>query len=466
MSTVPQVSEAMQRVLNEYPRQIERETGFVQRSTARLDGVTFTRGLVLGWMANAEASYSQLRSGIATLGVHVTNQALEQRFGPASVRLLKGVLGEGIKQVINYDEGDVPELFSRFNGVYFQDGSIVTLPASLKDEYPGCGGKTPEAGVSSMRLEVRWDLSSGGMSGPWITAGREAEHEGVAREEHLPEGSLFVGDSKYFTLKGMRTRSKAGGFWLVPAKADLHFFDPQGVKTDLVTYLKKHDEKPVIDIPIQAGLSERLPSRLIAVRQRTLKGRMKERYVLYQSAGSKGIQTSGPKGNKSAHKPAKSREKTKRTSKSRLQIGEWIILLTNVPADQLSPLEALVILRCRWQMELLWKLWKQEGKIDAWQSANPARIETEISAKILGLLIEHWMTILGCWHDPRRSLRKAQQVTQLATSALGFALIGEISLSRVITLITGAMSKGCLINSRSKKPNTYQLVRDPKLIRS
>ena len=75
MSTVSQVSEAMQWVLNEYPHSIEKKTGFVQRSTAMLDGVTFVRGLVLGWMAQPEASYSQLRSCIATLGVDITSQA-------------------------------------------------------------------------------------------------------------------------------------------------------------------------------------------------------------------------------------------------------------------------------------------------------------------------------------------------------------------------------------------------------
>jgi len=42
MSTVSQVSEAMQWVLNEYPHSIEKKTGFVQRSTAMLDGVTNT----------------------------------------------------------------------------------------------------------------------------------------------------------------------------------------------------------------------------------------------------------------------------------------------------------------------------------------------------------------------------------------------------------------------------------------
>jgi hypothetical protein len=44
MSTISQVSEVLQWVLNEYPRMIERKTGFVQRSSAKLDGVTFVRG--------------------------------------------------------------------------------------------------------------------------------------------------------------------------------------------------------------------------------------------------------------------------------------------------------------------------------------------------------------------------------------------------------------------------------------
>lgn len=466
MSTVPQVSEAMQWVLNEFPRLVERKTGFVQRSTAQLDGVTFVRGLVLGWIAEPDASYSQLCSAIALLGVDVTCQALEQRFGPGSVKLFKEVLNEAIKQVINY-EGMVPELFARFNGIYSQDGSIVTLPASMTEQYPGCGGKSPEAGVSSLRLEVRWDLSRGGMSGPWINAGREAEHQGAAREEHLPEGSLFIGDGNYFTLASMRARGEAGGLWLVPAKATLHFYDEQGINTDLVSYLKKHEKDGVVDVWIQAGLSDRLSCRLIAVHLNRAQRRIKTWYTVYQPASRKGVQTCGPKkGKKEEKKRKKSRQKTKKTSKTRLRLADWMILLTNVPADKLSADEALVVMRCRWQIELLWKLWKQYGKIDTWRSAKPARIETEIYAKILGLLIQHWMTVLGCWSDPQRSLRKAQQVSQLGISALGFALIGEMSLSRVIQLITGAMSKGCRIDSRRKKPNTYQLVRDPKLIRS
>ena len=466
MSTVPQVSEAMQWVLNDYPRLIERETNFVQRSTAKLNGATFVSGLVLTWMAAPDASYSQLRNSIATMGVNVKAQAVEQRFGPESVKLFQEVFKEAVKQVI-CAQASVPELFARFNGVYNQDSSVVPLPAFMAKSYPGCGGKGPEAGVSSMRIEVRWDLSQGGMSGPWITSGREAEHQGAAREEHLPAGSLFCGDGNYFTLKSMRRRGEADTFWLTPAKANLNFYDAQGVRRDLVSYLQSHEGMQVIDTQIQAGLSDRLPCRLIAVHLNREQRRMKTSETVYLPASSKGIQVCGPKkGKKGEKKKKKSRKKTTKISKSRQQVSDWIFLLTNVPVEKLSAEEALVLMRCRWQIELLWKLWKQHGKIDTWRSEKPERVETEIYAKLLGLLIEHWITLLGCWEDPTRSLRKAQQMTQWNASALAFALIGEMSLSRTIQRITEAMSNGCRINPRRKKPNTYQLVRDPKLINS
>jgi hypothetical protein len=69
-------------------------------------------------------------------------------------------------------------------------------------------------------------------------------------------------------------------------------------------------------------------------------------------------------------------------------------------------------LRCRRQIELLWKLWKQHGKLDTWRSYKPERILTELYAKLLGLLMTHWQVLLGCWQAPNRSMLKAKQVVQ------------------------------------------------------
>jgi hypothetical protein len=76
------------------------------------------------------------------------------------------------------------------------------------------------------------------------------------------------------------------------------------------------------------------------------------------------------------------------------ELADWSILLTDAPPHLLSLQEALVLLRERWQMEVLYKLWKQYGRGDEWQTANRWRILCELYAKLIGLLLQHWLIIL------------------------------------------------------------------------
>ena len=97
-------------------------------------------------MQKPDARYSRLRHTAAGLGVHVSNQALEQRFGPASSRLMRALLEEAVQHIIS-SEARVPELLGRFNGVYLQDGTVLSLPAPLADQWPGSGGKGEQAAL-------------------------------------------------------------------------------------------------------------------------------------------------------------------------------------------------------------------------------------------------------------------------------------------------------------------------------
>src|SRR5712692_1984981 len=264
MSSISQVSDALKRVLTTRAKELERETGFVQRSTAQLDGSIFAQTTVCGWMDNAEASYPQLRHVAASLGVAVSTQAVEQRFGVESAALLREVLQEAVGEVL-CSETSAPELLRRFNGVYVQDGTIISLPPELGDEWRGCGGSTPEAGQSSMRVQVRLDLAQGGMQGPWLQEGRAAERSGEAHEAPLPEGCLYNVDAGYFTLGEMRVHGKAGRYWLTTAKAGTRLFDERGQSWDLVSFLRAHKGEE-IDVQVYLGKHERLPVRLIARR--------------------------------------------------------------------------------------------------------------------------------------------------------------------------------------------------------
>jgi len=126
MSSIAQVSETMQMILSSRAKALERASGFVERSSAHLDGPIFSQTTVLTWMHSAEASYTQLRHTAASLGVQVSNQAIEQRFSAASARLLRALLDEAVGQVIS-SEASAPEVLARFNGVYVQDGTVISL---------------------------------------------------------------------------------------------------------------------------------------------------------------------------------------------------------------------------------------------------------------------------------------------------------------------------------------------------
>ncbi len=109
---------------------------------------------------------------------------------------------------------------------------------------------------------------------------------------------------------------------------------------------------------------------------------------------------------------ATARDQGRAVSADRLALCAWTVLLTNVPPDRLTLREALALARARWQIELLFKLWKSHLRVDEWRSANPWRVLTEVYAKLLAAIVQHWLVLVGCWHHPDRSLVKAARAIQ------------------------------------------------------
>src|SRR5258705_11723213 len=153
MDSITHVSDLMQRFFVERPKELERTSGFVQRSTAQLDGPTFVQMCVLGWMNNGSASYSQLNHVVASLDIHVRNQAIEERFGQAGSSLLRQLLEEATGQLLQGQAVETP-LFEHFaGGVFLQDGTVISLPSELKKSWQGCGGSS--GSESALRIQAR-----------------------------------------------------------------------------------------------------------------------------------------------------------------------------------------------------------------------------------------------------------------------------------------------------------------------
>src|SRR5947209_3040862 len=221
---------------------------------------------VLGWMNNASASYSQLNHVVASLNLHVRNQAIEERFGPASSKLVRHLLEEATGQLLQGQAVETP-LFEPFaGGVFLQDGSVVSLPNELSTSWRGSGGRSG-AGESVVRIQARWEMRGGGLHGLWMQDARSSERQGPAIDSPYPEHSLRIVDTAYLSYADMRAASQSQRFWITGTKADMLFADRQGRMWNLTEWLRSLPQsKQVVDVWVRAGKQEQVPVRLIALR--------------------------------------------------------------------------------------------------------------------------------------------------------------------------------------------------------
>lgn len=156
------------------------------------------------------------------------------------------------------------------------------------------------------------------------------------------------------------------------------------------------------------------------------------------------------------------REAAKVRKKSRLKpetlaLCEWTILVTNLPAEAFTPEEIVCLQRLRWQIELLFKLWKTDLAINTWRSHQPYQILTEVYAKLLLALVQHWLLLLGCWQQENRSLVKAAKTLRKYTFHILAALPDFTYLLRALHLILPTLAR-CTVQKRQTRPATFQLL--------
>jgi Transposase DDE domain len=426
MSTIPQVAAAMQTVLTEVADHAGRDTNFIQRRV-KLRGSTFTQILTFGWLAEPDATVEALAQTAATLGVPISPQGLDQRFTEEAAACLEQVVAAAIQQVISADPVAIP-LLSRFAAVQVQDSSTITLPPALADVWFGCLEDT-----AALKTHVSLDLRTGQLAGPCISDG--AAHDStVAVGAALPAGSLRLADLAYFDLDDFITLDAQGVYWLSRFKTGSTVWDADGVRADLPDLLAAQPDGAV-DLGVRLGRRGHLRCRLLAVRapQEVVDQRRRRLY-------------------------ADARKHGRAPSTRSLTLAAWTILITNAPASKLNMREALVLARARWQIELLFKLWKGQGRIDQSRSGKPWRVMCEVFAKLLAMLIQHWILVVCCWAYPDRSLTKAAQAVRKLALLLAHAFHDMPCLEQALTTLQHCLAVGCRINKRKKEPHAYQLL--------
>jgi len=434
MASIPQVAKVLRTVLTRVANRAARATGFVQRRS-KLSGAKFVQTLVFGWLANPEATYEELAQTAATLGVAISPQGIADRFTERAAQCVERVVQAAVQHVIAAAPVAIP-LLQRFTAVYLDDSTQVALPGALASLWQGSGGgATAEGQSAALKLQVRLDWKRGQLSGPFLQAGRASDRTSPLQHAPLPAGSLRLADLGYFALDVLAQIAQQQAYWLSRLMAGTHLYAAQGHALDLLSCLRSHGPA-VVDLPVGVGVHHRLPARLIAVRV--------PQEIANQRRGR-------------LH--ADARRRGQAVSQERLRLADWTLFCTNVPPEVLTGPEVLVVARVRWQVELVFKVWKSAGHLAHSRSEQPWRVLCEVYAKLLGLLVQHWVLVTSVWRYPNRSAWKAAQTLRKHALHLAGAFVaGLAALHAALRVVQRTLAAGCRLNKRKKVPSTFQLL--------
>jgi hypothetical protein len=434
-TTIPELTAAMQAILDHHAAATQRPSGFVQRRS-KLTGPLFVQTLVFTWWSHPAATLDDLADTAALLGCDLSPQALAARFTPAAARFLQGLLEATLQQSIAAPPVALA-LLRRFTAVQIADGTIISLPAALTTHWAGCGNETgPNA---ALKLLMDLNLLDGELRGV-LCAGRVADRTAAAALAAPLPGSLQIRDLGFFDLGQFATWEEEEVFWLSRLRGQVGVYAEQGTALDLEAWLAAQGAQQG-ERSIRLGSEQQLRCRLLwaQVPPEVADAR---RAALAEDAIRRG----------------------RPVSSDAWRRAGWTLLITNTSGRQLSVEEALVLARARWEIELLFKRWKSLGAVDEWRSSKPWRVLCEVYAKLIALLLQHRLVARGCWERAERSLARATR----RVAGYGPVLAGAWGHSGRVRAVLGQLvrrlARGSGITKRRREPALYQLLADPQLL--
>lgn len=439
MPIVTKVAAAMQAVFGSALHDLGRQTGCIQRQR-KFSGVSLVRTLVLTLLEHPGAKNADYRATAAKLGVQVTEEAIEHRFTANLVRFLEEVLKLVLAQTLRANRA-AAWLLRKFTEVRIGDSTTLVLPDEFAEQFPGCGG-TGKACQAALKIQVLWNFLTGQLLQLLLEPARASDNLSAIAEAPLPVGGLSIFDLGYFCLERFRRIAQAKAYWISRFQQHTKVFDSAGKGLNLLRFVRKQGADGLVDAPVILGETERLACRLVAVRVPAEVASRRRQKIR-----------------------EKARDHGREPSQEYLEIQEWTIFVTNCPPELLTWKEVVVLYRARWQIELLFKLWKSHNRLAKREpSASPQRQMAVLYAKLVGVIVQHWLLLTATWNDSQRSLRKAAVILRGWIVLLSEVLDHGKRLRALLYRLEGALAEAARVSRRRKHPSLFQLLENPELL--
>jgi hypothetical protein len=415
-------------------RRLARETQFCLRER-KLSGPVFAKALVFCLLEKHAPSLEDFADFASQhLHVHATYKAFDERFGQPSAHFLAALLGEALGHCFTASPALLP-LLRQFNGVFLRDATTVSLPACLAALFPARKGKDGSP-TAALKVVLEVEVTTGQFTELEVMPALDNDKTSQVAAKPLPEGSLLLEDMGFLCGKRLQDYVSQGVYFLTRVPCWTAFFVKRRrgkgyEQLDLVRWLRQADRSHVAR-EVYVLNEEKLKLRVLAVRvpEEVARRRREE-----------------------AQRDA--RKRGRKVSQKKLELCDWNVLVTNAPAGLISAYEGWELRRVRWQIEVVFKVFKSGGGLEQTQARSAARVLTELYAKLLAQVVVRWVQLTaGYVMLVRSAIRTAAKVRKRAASLLG-ALHSEEELSRQVEGLRHQFAR-CKIQERQRRLSTFE----------
>lgn len=300
-------------------------------------------------------------------GLQMRKQSIQERFNERTVAFMKAMLCKLLESQLNLSGNE--ETLSFYNRVRIKDSTRFTLPAAYAQSYTGMGGALHN-NESMISIQYEYDLLSGSTLDLRLTTGTRNDQRDARENTHdIAENDLFIRDLGYSTTNYLKQIADGKAYFLNRLGSQLKVYDLERNKEEIDfskcrKKIKKHN-LPYLHYNVALGKEAMIPGRLII-------------YPVDQATYERRV-----------------RKTTKQANGYRYQVSDDFkckaqldLYITNVPEDKLPSPIIKKTYSLRWQIELFFRIWKSQARIDMVKGIKIYRFECQLIAKLLWLIIQ------------------------------------------------------------------------------
>jgi Transposase DDE domain len=429
---VAELHGALHDLFHDSADQLAKSTGFCQR-IRQLGGSVFAKSLVFCLLDKPHSSLQDFADFASeNLDVHVSHNAFEQRFNDSAVNFLASLFCSAFDRCLSARPALLP-ILRRFNGVFLRDATLVHLPDGLADLFPGRLGKGGKPSAA-LKLVLEMELLSGQFTEAQILPGRDNEKTSEVAAKPLPEGSLLLEDMGFFAGERLQEYVDQGVYVLTRVPCWTAFFEKKStakgfVRLDVLKWLRQA-KGWCVERQVYVLHKQKLALRLLAVRVPEEVAEKRREQVRLDA-----------------------KKRGRPVSEGKLDMCEWNILVTNAPAGLISAYDGWELRRVRWQIELVFRVFKSEGGIEKTQARSRERVLSELYGKLLAMVVQRWVLLAAGYQQLLHSGQPAARRVKKRAGALLRALPSKGKFSEQIKVLAEQIGT-CKIQKHHKQPST------------